>query len=146
MPEQVIRSIMTLCPGGPVGAVMRREGRVLLPRLMTIKRVVIERRGRGVQLGRIIVVLSPAASGTVVTIRSGVHPIALAMAFAFIAVLALGVAWYAGRIAGVVVAALLAGAEAVWWRKGAAAVKRDADWLARELPHADGSLQRSPRS
>jgi hypothetical protein len=68
-PEQVIRS-MTLCPGGPVGAVMRKEGRLL----------------------------------------------ALVMSVAFIGILVLAIGWYAGAVAGIVFAALLGGAEAVWRR------------------------------
>ena len=143
-PEQVIRRMMTLCPGGAVGVVMRKEGRLLLPRLMPIQRVVIERRGRGVQPGRIVLFLSPVDSGTSVTITSAVHPIALLVSVTFIAAIASAVGWFAGAIAGVAVAAVFSGAQAMWWRKSAAATAADAAWLAKELASAPSAPPRVP--
>ena len=124
---------MALCPGGPVGSVMSKQGRLLLPRRMTIERIVIERRGPGLPSGRIIVSLSGTESGTVLTIDSGPYPIVLVVSAAIISVLAFGSAQVAGGAGGSVVGAVLAILETVRWRRGLAAVNADAEWLAREL-------------
>jgi hypothetical protein len=132
-PVQVVRSIMTLCPGGPVGRVMAERGRVLLPRTMTITRVVIERRARGLPMGRIVVGLAPAASGSVLTISAGGHPGALVVSIALVAAMASVVALVAGGAAAAVAGAIVGAIEAVRWRTALAAVNEDGEWLATRL-------------
>jgi hypothetical protein len=132
-PEQVIRSIMTLCPGGPVGTVMAKRGKLLLPRHMTIKRVAIDRRAQGLPMGRIIVSIARTESGTALTINAGGHPAALAVSVALVAALVAIAAFAVGGVAAAVFGVGLAVFEAVRWRKGLSAAAADGEWLAAQL-------------
>jgi hypothetical protein len=132
-PEEVIRSIMALCPGGPVGAVMATQGKLLLPRRMTIERVIIERRGRGLPMGRIVVGIANRAPGTALTIEAGPHPGALIVSAVLIVALASGAAIVAGTTAAIVVGAALTMVEAVRWSRALPAIAADGERLANQL-------------
>lgn len=140
-PEQLTRSIMTRCPGGAVGVVLNKQGRLLLPRRMTAKRVVIERRQPGMPSGRIVVAFSATASGSDVEISAGALPIAAAMSAAIVMVPAALVTRSFGAMAGAVVGVILVIIEALRWNKGLSGLNGDAAWLAEQLrqPASEGT-------
>jgi len=131
--HKVAELILTLCPGGPVGAVMSREGRLLLPRRISIDQVVLERRKPGLPPGRIVIGLAPSGSGTLVRINFSGEPMALVLSSALIAGVSVVAAQLAGGAVGVGIGALLAAIETIRWRKGLAGLATDTAWLTEQL-------------
>jgi hypothetical protein len=132
-PQQITERILSLCPGGPVGAVQAAEGRLLLPRRVSSEQVVIERRRPGLPPGRIVVQVSPSANGCTFRLRAAIPPAVALFSAALIATVSLLVARFAGSVAGAVTATLLVVLEAVRWRYGRAGVAADAAWLTEQL-------------
>jgi hypothetical protein len=108
-------------------------GATFLPRRMTIDRVIIERRGRGLPMGRVIVGIANSAPGTILTIEAGAHPGALIVSVGLVVAVASGAGMVAGTTAAIVVGAALAILEAIRWSNALPAVAADGEWLASQL-------------
>ena len=116
--EMVTEAILALCPGDPVGAVLSREGRLLLPRRVSFDQVVVERRKPGMPPGRILIGLAPTGSGTLVSITSSGEPLALVISGVLVASLVVAAGWFGGVVVGGGVGAVLAAVEWVQLAQG----------------------------